>query len=67
MDIGVWSLVLSILAAAASIIWQASRIKSNVDTHGNAIGELKAKQDAHEKAINNHHGRISTLEGRGKL
>ena len=62
-----WAIVFSVLTAAASIVWQASRIKANVDTHGNAIGELKAKQDAHEKAIHSHHGRISTLEGRGKL
>ncbi|PCI54132.1 MAG: hypothetical protein COB36_10600 [Alphaproteobacteria bacterium] len=66
MDVPTWSLVISILAGAAGIIWHASRVKANVDTHGNAIGELKTKQDAQERAINNHHGRISTLEGHRK-
>lgn len=64
MDVPTWSLVLSILAGAGGIIWHASRVKANVDTHGNAIGELKAKQDAHERALHDHHGRISNLEGR---
>jgi hypothetical protein len=66
MDVSTWSIVVSVLVAATSIIWQASRIKANVDTHGNAIGELKRKQDAHEQAIKEHHGRISHLEGQRK-
>ena len=64
MDSATLSIVLSIVAGSASIIWQASRIKSNVDTHGNAIGELKRRLDANDKAICDHHGRISKLEGR---
>lgn len=59
-----WALVVSVLTGAAGIIWHASRVKANVDTHGNAIGEMKLRQDAHEKAIKEHHGRISNLEGR---
>lgn len=65
MELADWYLVLSVLAGAASIVWQASRIKANVDTHGNAIGELKRRLDANDKAIKEHHGRISRLEGRG--
>ena len=63
MDIATVSIVLSILAGAAAVVWQASTIKSNVDTHGNAIGELKRHMDAHDKSIIDHHGRISRLEG----
>lgn len=63
MDSGTISIVLSVLFGAASIIWQASRIKASVDTHGNAIGELKRRLDANDAAIIEHHGRISKLEG----
>ena len=49
-----WGLILSVLAGAASIIWQASRIKASVDTHGNAIGEMKRRMDASDKAISEH-------------
>ena len=63
MDIATASIVLSILTGAAAVVWQASTIKSSVDTHGNAIGELKRRLDAHAKSINDHHGRISRLEG----
>lgn len=55
---------LTLVTLAASIIWGASRIKSSVDTHGNAIGEHKRKLDAHAQAIQDHHGRISRIEGR---
>jgi hypothetical protein len=63
MDIATLSITLSILSGTAAIIWQASRIKANVDTHGNAIGELKRRLDANDAAISDHHGRISKLEG----
>ena len=63
MDIATVSIVLSVLAGAAAVVWQASTIKSSVDTHGNAIGELKRRLDAHDKSISDHHGRISRLEG----
>ncbi len=66
MDIATVSIVLSIISGAAAIIWQASTIKSSVDLHGNAIGELKRRLDAHDKSINDHHGRISRLEGHPK-
>lgn len=65
METADWYLALSVLAGAASIVWQASRIKANVDRHGNAIGELKRRLDANDMAIKEHHGRISRLEGRG--
>ena len=64
MDFETWSIALSVLTGAVGIIWQASRIKANVDTHGNAIGELKRRLDANDHAIKDHHGRISRLEGR---
>jgi len=63
IDSGTVSIVISVLTGAAAIIWQASRIKANVDTHGNAIGELKRRLDANDAAITEHHGRISRLEG----
>lgn len=63
MDSGTASIVLSILAGSAALIWHASRIKANVDLHGNAIGELKSRLDAHDRSINKHHGQISRLEG----
>jgi Sec-independent protein translocase protein TatA len=60
------SLALFLIGNVAGIVWAASRIKATVDTHGNAIGELKRRMDANDRAITEHHGRISRLEGRGK-
>ena len=63
MDLQTISIVMSLLMCGASVVWAASKIKSTVDTHGNAIGELKRRLDAQERAITEHHGRISRLEG----
>ena len=64
MDAGILSIVISILAGSAAIIWHASKIKANVDTHGNAIGELRENINSADEKIENHHGRIAMLEGR---
>lgn len=63
MDAGTVGIILSVLTGAGSITWLASQVKTTVDTHGNAIGELKRRMDAHDRAITDHHGRISKLEG----
>lgn len=65
IDAGTIGIVLSLVGTGASIVWFASKVTTTVDVHGNAIGELKRKQDAHERAITDHHGRLSTLEGKG--
>ena len=56
-------IALSIVSLAVSVVWSASRIKATVDTHGNAIGELKQKMEAHTEAIQDHHGRLARIEG----
>lgn len=60
-------IVLALISLAVSVVWSASRIKSTVDTHGNAIGEHKRQLDAHASAIQEHHGRLSRIEGREGL
>lgn len=64
MDLATAGIILSVLSGAASVVWLASRVKTTVDIHGNAIGELKRRLDAHDRAITDHHGRLSRLEGK---
>lgn len=63
MDLDQLPVLITVLSSAAAIIWQASRIKTTVDIHGNAIGEHKRRLDAHEELHKEHIKKIAKLEG----
>ena len=56
-------IIAAILVSSGAIIWHGSRIKANVDMHGNAIGELKRRMDGNDNSIKDHNGRIARIEG----
>ena len=68
IDSGMIAVALSVIGTGIAMIFAggrlAGRIKSIIDTHGNAIGEHKIRLDAHESLHKDHIQKIARLEGR---